>query len=67
MAGELERLGFPAGEIERADTEVAAVERALEWAKPGDLLILTVHSNRDDVLALLARRGATGRELDRGQ
>lgn len=67
MAAELERLGFPAGEIERADTEVAAVQRALEWAKPGDLLILTVHSNRDDVLALLARRGATGRELDRGQ
>ena len=63
MAGELERLGFPGGEIERAETEVAAVERTLEWARPGDLLILTVHSNRDDVLALLAERGAVGSEL----
>jgi UDP-N-acetylmuramyl tripeptide synthase len=58
LAAEFQRLGLPATAIEFADSEVAAVEHALRWARPGDLLILTVHSSRAQVLDLLASRGA---------
>ena len=58
MAGELRRLGLREDAIEFADSEVSAVARALNWAREGDLLVLTVHSSRQDVLDLLAARGA---------
>lgn len=51
--------GFPAAEIDDAESEPEAVERALAWARPGDLLVLLVHDERDEVLALLRRAGAT--------
>jgi cyanophycin synthetase len=63
MADEFRRLGLASGAIDVAESEVAAVEKALQWARAGDLLVLTVHSSREDVLALLAARGA--RELSR--
>ena len=58
LADEFRRLGLPAGGIEFADSEVAAVHKALDWARGGDLLVLTVHSSRREVLDLLAARGA---------
>jgi UDP-N-acetylmuramyl tripeptide synthase len=51
--------GFAAEAIDDAETEVEAVERALAWARPGDLLVLLVHDERDQVLALLRDAGAT--------
>ncbi len=53
---ELGRAGVAAERIVRADTEVAAVERALDWAEPGDLLLLILHTQRDEVLGMLADR-----------
>ena len=50
--------GFPAEAIEESETEAEAVERALAWARPGDLLVLLVHDERDRVLELLRRAGA---------
>jgi UDP-N-acetylmuramyl tripeptide synthase len=64
LADEFRRLGLPDEAIEYGESEVDAVRRALDWARPGDLLVLTVHSSRSAVLDLLAARGA--REL-RGQ
>ncbi len=61
LADEFHRLGLPAEAIEYGESEVDAVSRALAWARPGDLLVLTVHSSRAAVLDLLAARGA--REL----
>ena len=58
LADEFRRLGLEEDAIEFADSEVAAVERALGWAREGDLLVLTVHSSRREVLDLLAARGA---------
>jgi len=58
LADEFRRLGLPDDAIERADSEVAAVARALDWAREGDLLVLTVHSSRREVLDLLTARGA---------
>ncbi|HEV8581410.1 MAG TPA: Mur ligase family protein [Thermoanaerobaculia bacterium] len=53
LEGELRRLGMPAGELERTDTELEAVRRALAWAQPGDLLVLLVHTQRDEVVELI--------------
>ena len=51
-----ERRGFPASALALAGSEVAAARRALEWARPGDLLALPIHSSsaRSAVIALLA-------------
>jgi cyanophycin synthetase len=53
LANELRRLGAPAESLERAGSDIEAVEKALAWAKPGDLLVLLVHTDRDTVLARL--------------
>ena len=55
----LAALGFAPEAMDDAETEVEAVERALAWARPGDLLVLLVHDERDQVLARLRDAGAT--------
>jgi UDP-N-acetylmuramyl tripeptide synthase len=53
LADELLHAGIPAGAISRPGDELAAVRDALAWARPGDILLLTVHQDRPVVLALL--------------
>ena len=53
LADEFTRLGAPEESISRSGPEIAGVRRALEWARPGDLLVLTVHQDRRAVLDLL--------------
>jgi UDP-N-acetylmuramyl tripeptide synthase len=53
LAAEFSRLGLPEDAISWADGEIAGVRVALEWARPGDLLILAVHQDRPAVLDLL--------------
>jgi hypothetical protein len=60
MAAELLRLGMPPEAIRRPGDEMASVREALEWARPGDVLLLTVHPDRPGVLALIERLRATG-------
>jgi UDP-N-acetylmuramyl tripeptide synthase len=55
MADELLRAGVAPDAISRPGDELAAVRDALAWARPGDLLLLTVHQDRPLVLALLGR------------
>jgi UDP-N-acetylmuramyl tripeptide synthase len=60
MADELRRIGVPENRIARASTEVEATRLALAWAEPGDLLLLSVLAERDQVIELLGgmvRRG----------
>jgi len=54
----LARLGLPPAALPLADSEVEAARCALEWAKPGDVLALPVHSSsaRSAVLAMLENR-----------
>jgi len=40
--------------VTRTDSELEAVREALSWARPGDLLVLLVHTQRDEVMALLS-------------
>lgn len=53
MREEFLRAGAAPESISTAASEYAAVTEALDWARPGDLLLLPVHSERTRVLALL--------------
>lgn len=53
IADELRHLGAPPASISLAPSELDGVRQALEWAEAGDLLLLTVHGQRGEVLALL--------------
>ncbi|MCP3962278.1 MAG: Mur ligase [bacterium] len=55
MADELRRLGAPGEAIGRADSELAAVEQALHWAREGDLLLLIAHEERQTILEYMAK------------
>ena len=55
MADELIGLGMAPEAVSRPGGEVAAVRDALAWARPGDVLLLTVHQDRPVVMALLER------------
>ncbi len=53
LADELRRLGLPPEVITSPGSELESTREALEWARPGDLLVLTVHDDRRSVLRLL--------------
>ncbi len=57
----LARAGVAEAAIEQAPDEIAAVRRALAWARPGDALLLAVHSRegREATLALIERLRAS--------
>lgn len=50
---ELLHLGMPQRSLARAASELEAVRQALAWAQSGDLLVLLVHTQRDQVLELI--------------
>lgn len=45
--------GLAPAALTQADTELAAARAALAWARPGDLLLLLCHAERDAVLELV--------------
>lgn len=53
IEAELRRVGAPAEAIAHAPSEMAAVHQALTWARPGDLLLLLSHAEREAVIALM--------------
>ena len=53
LADEFSRLGLPDQAVSRAGPDIAGVRKSLEWALPGDLLVLAVHQDRREVLELL--------------
>jgi UDP-N-acetylmuramyl tripeptide synthase len=58
ILAELKRLGFPDSALPVANSEVEAARYALDWARPGDVLALPVHSSsaRAAVVAMLENR-----------
>ncbi|MGQ0428719.1 MAG: Mur ligase family protein [Gammaproteobacteria bacterium] len=56
----LRRAGVPEARIEEAPDEISAVCRALAWARPGDALLLALHTRegRDAALELIGRLSA---------
>ncbi len=57
---ELLRIGAPETMIERADSEMDAIHKALGWGRAGDLILLIVHSHRDRAMELLDSLRAGG-------
>jgi cyanophycin synthetase len=57
LRGALLRTGLLETSIEVNLSELGAVKRVLEWARPGDVLVMPVHDRgvREQVLALLGR------------
>lgn len=53
LEDELRRLGTAPEALERAGSDLEAARMALEWARPGDLLVLLVHTQRDEVMEVL--------------
>ncbi|MGJ8560398.1 MAG: Mur ligase family protein [Litorimonas sp.] len=51
----LAEMNYPKDQINDADTEVQAVQKAFEWAQPGDLLVLLIYEDRDEPLALIQK------------
>ena len=56
---ELRSLGARDDHLARTDSELDTARAALEWAQPGDLVLLIVHSHRDEVVALLQSAART--------
>ena len=54
--------GLPDAALEICSSEIGAVRRVLEWARPGDVLVMPVHDRkvRAEVIALLAQSNARG-------
>ncbi len=57
---ELLALGVRADQFLHAESEMGAVRAALAWARPGDLVLLPTHAEREAVLALMERLEQTG-------
>ncbi len=57
---ELALAGAGPEAIVHADSEMDGVRAALEWARPGDLVLLTAHERRADMLEMMAHLEATG-------
>lgn len=55
LRAELIRSGCPAEEIVHVETETEALEQAMGWARPGDLLIMLVLGEADAVRKRLTR------------
>ncbi len=60
LADEFRRLGLPPDRVVCGGVELPAVRTALTWGRPGDLLILALHQDRDSVMGLLRRLRETG-------
>jgi UDP-N-acetylmuramyl tripeptide synthase len=60
LADEFSRLGLPRDSLSEADSELSAARAALEWARPGDLLVLAVHEDRRGVYDLLDQLQVAG-------
>lgn len=56
----LKDMDYPEPLIRMADSEFESVIQALEWAQPGDLLVLLIYSDREETLALIQKLQADG-------
>jgi UDP-N-acetylmuramyl tripeptide synthase len=55
LMDELRRLGMEDGAISTGPDDMGALRQALAWARPGDLLLVTIHVEQRQALELLGR------------
>ena len=56
------RAGMPEAALEVCSSEIGAVRRLLEWARPGDVLVMPVHERlvRAEAIALVTSTNSNG-------
>ena len=59
IESELRRRGAAADALVRCASELEAARAALIWSGAGDLVLLTTHAQRDEVIGLLERLAAS--------
>jgi cyanophycin synthetase len=62
IENEMLRAGAVESMLSHWPSELAAIRAALAWARDGDLLLLTAHAQRDEVIGLLERLAESGWE-----
>jgi cyanophycin synthetase len=62
IENEMLRAGAVGNMLSHWPSELAAVRAALAWSRDGDLLLLTAHAQRDEVIGLLERLAESGWE-----
>ena len=55
---QLASLGAGPEQVSHHDTEIDALNDALAWAQPGDLIIMLSLAEQDEVLALVQKLGS---------
>lgn len=60
IVDELKRLGSTDDGIITTDTEYSAVLKAMEWARPGDFLVLLIHDDRIETMDLVDKLTKAG-------
>ena len=58
LEANLKKMGYPADQINKCHTELESLQAALDWAKPGDLIVHLVHTERDEIHRFLQEAGA---------
>lgn len=59
LESELRRLGAGDEHLQHTGSELETAQSAIDWAEPGDLVLLIIHSHRDEVTAFLEQAAAT--------
>ncbi|MCP5086121.1 MAG: Mur ligase [Rhodobacteraceae bacterium] len=60
IADELARLGATSDMMMTAEDEFVSVRQSLEWARPGDFLVLLLHEDRKESMELIAQLQESG-------
>lgn len=60
LTQELEKLGAPKASVTQAPSELDAVRESLRWSRPGDLMLLLLHAQRNEALTLLSMLQSSG-------
>jgi UDP-N-acetylmuramyl tripeptide synthase len=60
IEAEMRRAGAPDSALVRAPSEIEAVRTALAWSRPGDLLLLLCHAERERTIELVQRMRDAG-------
>lgn len=60
LADELSRLGMCQEQVETVESEIAAIRRAFDWARDGDLIICPAHVNKAEVVGLVRQLSEMG-------
>lgn len=57
LGAEFKQLGVNPGQLSHHQSELGALKKALDWAEPGDMIIILSLAERDEILSFLSQSG----------